>query len=202
MGDKPLLERIIVQLRQAGISRVNVATHYKEEVIANHFGDGSQFGVDIRYVREDEPLGTAGALSRLGESNEPLLVVNGDILSRVDFRAMLDFHREQKADMTVAVRIYELRIPFGVVEMEGDAVRSISEKPVVRHFINAGIYLLNPDVRHFVPANRRSDMTDLIERMVQEKRRVVSFPVREYWLDIGQIEDYQKALADSKQGKV
>lgn len=202
VGDRPLLERIVEQLRDAGIGRLSLATHYKEEVISRHFGDGHDFGVQIDYVREDEPLGTAGALSRLGESKEPLLVMNGDVLSRIDFRAMLDYHLEHKADMTVAVRVYELRIPFGVIETLGDEVRGVSEKPVLRHFINAGIYLLNPEVRRFVPSGKRFDMTDLIEKLVKEKRRVVSFPVREYWLDIGKIEDYQKAVEDSRKGDV
>ena len=202
VGDRPLLELIIEQLRQAGIRRVNLTTHYKGELIARHFGDGRDFGVEIHYVEEDQPLGTAGALSLLEASDEPLLVINGDILTRVDFRAMLDFHREQQADMTVAVRQYEFYVPYGVVESDGVAITGISEKPVVRHFINAGIYLLNPEVCLFIPNDQTYDMPDLISRLVAEGRRVVSFPVREYWLDIGQVEDYQKALADIENGKV
>jgi dTDP-glucose pyrophosphorylase len=203
VGDRPLLERIVEQLRDAGIDRMSLATHYKEEVISKHFGDGREFGVQIDYVREDEPLGTAGALSRLGESKEPLLVMNGDVLSRIDFRAMLDYHMEQKADMTVAVRVYELRIPYGVIKIDEEIVQGVEEKPFIgRYFINAGIYLLNPEVRNFVPADTRFDMTDLIGKLIAAKRRVVSFPVREYWLDIGKIEDYQKAKEDSQKGAV
>jgi len=196
IGDRPLLELILHQLRDAGIKRVNLATHYKKDIIANHFGDGQNFGVEIRYVEEDQPLGTAGALSLLEPSNEPLLIINGDVLTRVDFHAMLDFHRYHKADMTVAVCQYELRLPHGVVETDGTAITGISEKPVIRHFMNAGIYLLNPEMCRFVPIGHSYDMTDLINKVITEGCRVVSFPLREYWLDIGQAEDYQKALKD------
>jgi NDP-sugar pyrophosphorylase family protein len=202
VGDQPLLELIIEQLRQAGIRRVNLTTHYKGEIIARHFGDGRDFGVEIRYVKEDQPLGTAGALSLLDESDQPLLVVNGDILTRVDFRAMLDFHREHQAHMTVAVRQYEFRVPYGVIKTDGVAITGISEKPLARYFINAGIYLLNPKVCRFIPNGQSYDMTDLISRLVAAGRRVVGFPVREYWLDIGQVEDYQRALADVRNGEV
>ena len=202
VGDRPLLERIIEQLQKSGIQRVNLATHYKEEVISKHFGDGHDFGVEINYVKEDQPLGTAGALSRLQQSHEPLLVINGDILTRIDFHAMLDFHREQKADMTVAVRRYEFRIPFGVVETHGPRVTAISEKPTLQHFIIAGIYLLNPDICRYVPSDQPYDMPDLIEKLIAERRNVACFPAWQYWLDIGQLDDYQKAVTDTKKGAV
>jgi NDP-sugar pyrophosphorylase family protein len=135
-------------------------------------------------------------------SDEPLLVINGDILTQVDFCAMLDFHRDYQAEMTVAVREYEFRVPYGVVETDGIMVMRISEKPVMRYFVNAGIYLLNPQVRRLIPNGHPYDMPDLITRLVKKGRRVVSFPVREYWLDIGQLVDYQRALADVENQKV
>jgi dTDP-glucose pyrophosphorylase/CBS domain-containing protein len=202
VGGRPLLELIIEQLCQAGIRRVNLATHYQGKIIAQHFGDGRDFGVEISYVKEDQPLGTAGALGLLDTSAEPVLVINGDILTRLDFRAMLNFHREHQADMTVAVGQYEFQVPYGVIETSGVTVTGISEKPVVRHFINAGIYLLHPEVCRFVPNDQPYDMPELISRLVAEGCRVVSFPVREYWLDIGQIEDYEKALVDVENGGV
>lgn len=201
LGDRPLLELIVNGLREAGIRQVNVATHYKEQLIVDHFKNGEDFGVDIRYVREDQPLGTAGALSLLATSSEPLLVVNGDILTRVDFKAMLDFHREYDAELTVAVRQYEFCVPYGVIETDGVAVKSISEKPQLRHFINAGIYLLNPSVHSLVPNGQRYDIPDLIGRLLAENRRVVSFPIREYWLDIGKAEHYDQAQADVAAGR-
>ena len=197
VGDRPLLEHIVRQLQQAGIRRVNLATHYRADVIERHFGDGSGFDVDIQYVNEDRPLGTAGALSLMARSDEPLLVINGDIMTEVDIPAMVDFHTANRADMTVAVRPYEVQIPFGVVETDGVLITAVSEKPLIRHFINAGIYLLNGDVCGLLPAGEPYHMTDLIARLVAERRRVISFPIREYWVDIGRSEDYERARLDA-----
>lgn len=201
VGSKPLLELIVEQLKQAGIRQVNLATHYKGEVIAEHFKNGEAFGVDIRYVKEDQPLGTAGALGLLEEVDEPLLVINGDILTRVDFRALLTFHREHKADLTVCVRQYEFSVPYGVIDTDGVNVKGISEKPVVRQFINAGIYLLSPQVRRLIPNGQPYDIPDLIEQLVKEERAVVCFPIREYWLDIGKVDQYNQAKADIAAGR-
>jgi NDP-sugar pyrophosphorylase family protein len=197
VGNRPLLELIIDQLRRAGIPRVNLTTHYQQEVITKHFGNGDGFGIEIHYVQEDQPLGTAGALGLLEFSDEPLLVINGDILTRVDFHAMLDFHREHRADMTVAVRQQEIHLPYGVVETNGVTIHGIVEKPVLSHFMNAGFYLLNPQVCQYIPVGQPYDMPDLILRLIGEGYKIVSFPVREYWLDIGRIEDYQQAIADT-----
>jgi dTDP-glucose pyrophosphorylase/CBS domain-containing protein len=201
LGDRPLLEIIVDQLKEAGIRQVNVATHYKSEAISEHFKNGEGFGVDISYVREDQPLGTAGALSLLEESDDPLLVINGDILTRVDFRAMLDFHREHQAELTIGVREYEFRVPYGVIETDGVSVKGFSEKPVVRQFINAGIYLLNPAVRKLIPNGQPYDIPELIQFLIDNGHCVVCFPIREYWLDIGQSDDYNQAKMDMASGR-
>lgn len=201
VGERPLMELIIQQLRDVGIKRVNVSTYHKPEKISGHFGDGHEFGVDIRYVHENQPLGTAGALRLLDrESSELLLVINGDILTGVDFRAMVEFHREHRADLTVAVRQYEFKVPYGVVETDGVTITGISEKPVFRSFINAGIYLLKSEVCRYIPSGQSYEMPDVVQLLVKEGRPVVGFPVHEYWLDIGQIGDYQKAQEDLKNG--
>jgi len=200
VGDRPLLELIIEQLRQSGIQRVNITTHYRAEDIIKHFGDGKSFGVEIKYVTEDRPLGTAGALGLMEAPNEPLLVVNGDVLTRVDFRAMLVYHRENHADLTVAVRRYDWQMPYGIIECEGPRVRQVREKPLFGFLVNAGIYLLEPSVRHYIPKGR-FDMTDLIKRILKDGRPVVGFPIIEYWLDIGQPEDYEQAQKDIKNGE-
>ena len=200
VGDRPLLEHLIEQLRISGIQKVNLTTHYKSEVIQEHFGNGQKFGVDIEYVEEHQPLGTAGALSLLEDTDEPLLVINGDILTRIDFRSLLSFHQEQKAEMTVGARQYEFKVPYGVIETNNNEITGISEKPVIKHFINAGVYLLNPEVRKYIPTGCRFDMTDLIHKLIAAKQRVVSFPILEYWLDIGQMDDYDKAQADVLNG--
>lgn len=202
VGDRPLMELIIDQLRGAGVRRVNVTTHYKGEKISNYFGDGEQFGVELRYVTEDEPLGTAGALGLMARPDEPVLVINGDILTRVNFRAMLDYHREHGADLTLAVRKYEIQVPYGVVDCEGQCVSGLREKPSLSFFVNAGIYLLEPAVLDHIPSGVRFDMTDLIETLIQKGRRVVSFPIVEYWLDIGRHADYLKAQEDINNGRM
>ena len=202
VAGKPLLEHIVEQLSANGIRRVNLTTHYKPEAISGHFGDGSRYGLDIGYTHEDEPLGTAGALRLLEESDEPLLVMNGDILTRVDFRAMLDFHREHAAAMTVAVREEEFAVPFGVVQTDGTAITDIQEKPVLREFINAGIYLLDPRVRGHLPPEARFDMPQLVQRLLGAGETVVGFPVHEYWVDIGELTGYEQAGHDAASGKL
>jgi dTDP-glucose pyrophosphorylase/CBS domain-containing protein len=196
LGDRPLLEHIIGQLRDAGIHRVKLTTHYLANTIESHFGDGHEFGVAIEYLTENEPLGTAGALGQLEAGEEPVLVMNGDLVTRVDFRALLDFHREHDADLTVAVRPYEVRVPFGVVETAGADVRAIDEKPLLKGFVNAGIYLLDPHVLRHVPPGEPFEMPDLIREVIARGGRVVSFPLHEHWLDIGEVEAYRRALAE------
>ncbi|MGO9571946.1 MAG: nucleotidyltransferase family protein [Desulfomonilaceae bacterium] len=202
VGNKPLLELIIDQLRESGIRSVHVTTHYKGDVIKRYFGDGGEHGVHMSYVAEGEPLGTAGALCSLADCRKPLLVINGDVLTSIDFRAMLNFHQDYKADMTIAVKQYDIEVPYGVIETNGVEITGISEKPIIRQFVNAGIYLLNPGVCGLVPQGRRYDIPDLVRRLLEENFRVVSFPVREYWQDIGRLEDYERALTDFAKGEL
>lgn len=198
VGDQPLMELMIGQLRDAGIRRVNVTTHFEQEKIRSYFGDGTRFGVDLNYVSEERPLGTAGALRLLETRQEPLLILNGDILTKVDFRAMLDFHNDCHADLTVGVREYDFQVPYGVIETEGTRVLGVNEKPVYKFFVNAGIYLLQPALEQFIPSAERFDMTDLIQQLIAAGRTVVSFPIMEYWLDIGRLADYERAQEDIK----
>jgi dTDP-glucose pyrophosphorylase/CBS domain-containing protein len=198
VGGRPLLEHMIEHLRDSGVRRVGVATHYQSEKITDYFGNGEGFGVDLRYVPEDRPLGTAGALSLLEDLDSPLLVINGDILTRINIRAMLEYHREHGADLTVAVREYDVQVPFGVVDCQGAEIKAVNEKPIYKFFVNGGIYLLEPRVNRFVPSDQTFNMTDLIKRLLDEGRSVVGFPVMEYWLDIGRIADYEKAQEDVK----
>ncbi|HEY8241702.1 MAG TPA: nucleotidyltransferase family protein [Kiritimatiellia bacterium] len=202
VGGRPLMEHIIDQLRTSGVKRVSVATHFMPERITEHFGDGSGFGVELSYIEEQQPLGTAGALSLMAPSGEPMLVINGDILTQVDFRTMLAFHREHKADLTVAVRKYDVNVPYGVVRSDGVQVRDLAEKPVYQFLVNAGIYLLEPGSFAHVPKGRRFDMTDLIKSLIEAGRSVVSFPVLEYWLDVGQHGDYEQAKQDHENGRI
>lgn len=138
-------------------------------------------------------MGTAGALALMDPPQEPLLVLNGDILTSVDYQKLFEFHREQGASLTIGVRHYSFQVPYGVVEVEGTDVTGLAEKPVRTFFVNAGIYLLEPDVHSLIPRGRRSDMTDLVQLLLDQGRKVSSFPIFEYWLDIGQHNDYQQA---------
>ena len=196
VGDRPLMEHIIDQIRGAGIETVSISTHYMPQAIVEHFGDGDRFGVKIDYVEEGHPLGTAGAIGLLNELQSPLLVMNGDILTRVDLRAFSAYHRENDALMTVAVRKYDVQVPYGVVETNGSMLDRIVEKPVHSFFVNAGIYLMEPAVQGHIERGQRLDMTDLIERLLDAGERIAVFPVLEYWLDIGQPEDYERAKSD------
>ncbi len=200
VGGRPLMEVLLEQLRDSGIRNVSVTTHFKPEKISNYFGDGKKFGVDLNYINEEHPLGTGGALGLLAKPSEPLLVINGDVLTQVDFRAMYAFHREYKADLTLAVRQYDFEVPYGVIKSEGVFVKAIQEKPRFNFFVNAGIYLLQPDVYEYIPSGKRFNMTDLIQWLMDAGRVVVNFPVREYWLDIGQHADYAKAQKDVEDG--
>ncbi len=202
VGGRPLLEVAVDRLQRAGIRRVNVTTHYLPEKIIEHFGDGTGFGVDLNYVQEENPLGTAGALRLLPPWEATLLVMNGDILTDMNFRSLFSFHREHQAVFTVAVRRYELRVPYGVVEGEHGIVSGIVEKPTFSLFVNAGIYLLEPAVRELIPENQRMDMPTLVHQLIDQGLPVASFPILEYWLDIGQPADYEQAQHDMLSGRV
>jgi dTDP-glucose pyrophosphorylase len=197
VGGKPIMEHTIARLEAAGVRTVLVSTHYRAEAFREHFGNGADFGVNMDYVQEDEPLGTAGALRLVGPSTQPVLVINGDVLTQINYRAMLAFHQENDAAMTVGVSSYDLEIPYGVVELDGVRIKHVVEKPTIHQFINAGVYLLEPRAVELIPETGRFDMTDLIETLLKEGHNVVSFPISEYWLDIGQHGDYARAQKDA-----
>lgn len=201
VGGRPLIELIIERLLQAGIHNIGISTNYQAEKIKEHFGDGRDFGIELSYIDEDRPLGTAGALGLMDRPSGPVLVINGDILTQLDFKALLSYHQEQKADLTIAVRQYGMQVPYGVIECDGPIVKTLREKPEVEFLVNAGIYLLEPSVYRYIPKNERMDMTDLIQKLLDDGRPVVSFPIVEYWIDIGQPEDYKQAQDDAHTGK-
>jgi dTDP-glucose pyrophosphorylase len=201
VGGEPILQRIIRQLHHYGIRRIVITTHYYAEKIRAHFRDGKHLGVDISYIHEEEPLGTAGALALLDSPRETLLVINGDILTQTDFRDMFAYHLEHRAVLTVGVRKYEFQVPYGVVESEQTQVRRVVEKPGFCFFVNAGIYLVEPEALLLIPTGRRFHMTDLISALIQRNKTVVSFPILEYWLDIGQPGDYERAETDIRLGR-
>jgi len=197
VGGRPILETIIRRFAAAGFSEFHISVNYRADVIRNHFGNGDALGVDVSYIEEDMPLGTAGPIARLAKQHDtPLLVMNGDILSKLDPVQMIDFHRDNDATATMAVRRYEVQVPYGVVEVDNNEIRSLREKPVTRHFINAGIYVLSPSALDFVPRDQAYDMPQLFDDCRAAGLRTSAYPVEEYWVDIGQIDDYQRANAD------
>ncbi|BDU71018.1 nucleotidyltransferase family protein [Mesoterricola silvestris] len=194
VAGRPAMEWIVEQLKRAGISRMNVATHYKPEKIMDHFGDGRAFGVEINYVNEELPLGTGGALGLLEPPEHPFIVINADVITHLDVLKMQDFHQEHGADMTVAITRQEFEVPFGIVDCEGAALTRLREKPKINLMVNAGIYLLEPRVYSFIPQKgERFNMTDLIQWLLDAGRPVVGFPIREYWMDIGEHKNLETA---------
>jgi len=198
VGDKPILEVLINQFIQHGFYRFYISTHYLAEAITNYFGDGSQFGVEITYVSEEKPLGTGGALGLLPEDVPllPLIMINGDILTKVDFDKLLHFHEEHDVAATMCVREYEYQIPFGVIESDGLYIEAMAEKPLQRFFVNAGVYVINPLLYKNVEKNKYIDMPSLLESHIQQGDKVLQFPIHEYWLDVGQIDDFKRAQID------
>ncbi|MHC4660882.1 MAG: nucleotidyltransferase family protein [Planctomycetota bacterium] len=201
VGGRPLIEQTVKQLRDAGVKHIRIATHYKSEKIIEHFKDGSSMDVKVDYLVEGTPLGTAGALGLIERPTDPLLVINGDIRTEMNFKAMYDFHCENDADLTVGVGKYEFDVPFGVVETKGARVFKLKEKPQYDFFVNAGVYLLEPVAWDFLPDGTRLDMTELIDRMLKAGRSIISFPIWEYWIDIGKIADYRQAQKDFENGR-
>jgi perosamine synthetase len=200
IGNRPLMDFTINQLRQSGIKQVNLVTHYKKDAVVDHFGDGKDFGVDIRYLDEEDQNGAVGVLRKLAPDDSTLLVINGDVLTRVNYGAMLTYHEEQHADMTVAVRMNEFRIPYEVVESLDGCITCITEKPSFQRFVNAGVYLINTAVSGIIPSDQYIDMAGLINCLIKSGKRVVSFPIHEYWRDIQGYDDYRQAVADVENG--
>lgn len=195
IGGKPILELILESFADAGFHRFFISTHYLPQVIHEHFGDGSRWGVSISYIHEDQPLGTGGAVGLLpkDEIQLPMFVMNGDLLTRVDYKGLLDFHQQQASMATVCVREYTHQIPYGVVQSEGDRVLAIDEKPTQKFFINAGIYLLSPELVRSIEPGVRLDMPGILESAIQREQTVSLFPVHEHWVDIGRMEDFERA---------
>ena len=190
---RPVLEHIVQRLARAGIHKLNFTTCFRPEKIMEHFGDGREFGVDVTYTNEDSPLGTAGALGMMEKPAKDVLVVNGDVISEVDFVSMFDYHRESRSVMTLGVLPYEHTVPYGVVEFDGQRVSQFLEKPTQRWCVNGGIYILAPHAFEYLTRGERMDMPDLINRLIAAGEHIASFPIREQWIDIGQPADYARA---------
>ena len=197
VGEKPILETIISNFAEQGFHKIFLSLNYKAEQIRDHFGNGRELGVEIEYLLEEERLGTAGAISLITQKTDlPILVMNADLLTKVSFADLLNSHKLHNAVATMCVREYEFQVPFGVVGIENEQIVNIDEKPVHKFFVNAGIYALNPEVQGRIPKNQYLDMPALFNQLVSEKQSTLAFPIREYWIDIGQHSDFAQAQSD------
>ena len=194
VGDKPILETIIERFRDCGYKNIILCVNYKSNKIENYFKNGKKFGVKIKYIKEKKRMGTAGALSLLKREKltEPFFVTNGDLLTNLNFEKMLDFHQKYNAMATMCVKEYNLSSPYGEVNLINENICNINEKPTHKFFANSGIYVLNPECIKLVP-KKFYDMTSLFKKMISKKKKVISFPIEEYWKDIGRPSDYETA---------
>ena len=194
VGGKPILESILESFAEQGFKQIFLSVNYKAEMIQSHFGAGERWGVRVDYLQESTRLGTAGALSLLPSMpSAPMIVMNGDLLTRANFDGLLAFHRDQGAAATMAVREYDYQVPYGVVRLDGARITAIEEKPLQRYFINAGIYVLSPEVLRHLPAQGFFDMPSLFEKLIAAGETTAAYPLREYWLDVGQRDEFERA---------
>ena len=194
INGKPILEIIIEAFAEQGFKKIFMAVNYKAEMIQEHFGNGDDRGLQIEYLLEEKRLGTAGALSLLpGRPEDPLIVMNGDLLTKLNFDRLIQFHDDHQAAATMAVRDYSHQIPYGVVDLSESYIRKIVEKPTHSYFVNAGIYALSPRALEEIPADTYFDMPQLMSRLSDRGDQVAAYPLREYWLDVGRIEEFRRA---------
>lgn len=194
VGARPILETIIEQLKSYGFLNIILSVNYRADIIEDYFQDGSNFGVSITYIKENKRLGTAGALKLAKDMlRESFFVVNGDILTKVNFEQFMQFHKQHQNNITIGTRKYELQVPYGVVNIEDQRVTRLEEKPLLNYFISGGMYCLEPKVLDFIPDDQYYDITQLINETMESRMKVGSFPITEYWMDIGQMEDYNRA---------
>ena len=201
VAGKPMLEHIIDRAKLEGFSHFVLAIHYLGHMIEDHFGNGERLGVRIDYLREQSPLGTAGALGLLNPRPEAAFVVtNGDVITDIRYGEMLDFHIRHDAVATMAVRVHEWQHPFGVVQTKGVEIIGFEEKPVARSHINAGVYALEPDALSVLSAETHCDMPTLFERLQAQAKRTVAYPMHEPWLDVGRPVDLAAARSNTSKG--
>jgi len=203
IGDRPIMDVIVRQLRHAGAERITVATGYLAELIEVFFGDGAKYDIPIDYFREDEPLGTAGALALIGGLDDDFLVMNGDVLTDLEYRRLFDDHRDSDAAATIATQKREVQISLGVLRCEDEAdpsrLTNYLEKPRIDYEVSMGVYCFSPEVVEHIEPGKRLDFPDLILRLLERGLTVRAWPSENYWRDIGRHDDYEQALDDYAQ---
>lgn len=197
VGNRPILEHIMETLVSQGFNEFYFCINYLGHMIRDHFGNGEKWGVTIHYVEESKRMGTAGALSLLPHVMQtPFLVMNGDLLTKLDFKSLMDFHVAQKAVATMCVREHEHQVPYGVIDLNDNRIVRVVEKPVYRYWVNGGIYALSPQTLEFVPKDEFFDMPTLVDQLIERQLTVSAYQMQDYWLDIGQMPDFEQAQTD------
>lgn len=200
IGEKAILEIQIERLRDFGFSTIYLATNYKSDYIESFFGDGSRYGVNLKISRESTPLGTVGPLTLIqDELTEPFLVMNGDILTLLNYKAFYDYGLSKGFPLTLGIKKEILPFAFGNIYFDGDFVTDIKEKPNFELYILAGIYVMTPEIFQYIPEAQHYDMDKLIKKLLAEKIPIPKYEIKEYWLDIGRINDYEKAQNEFKE---
>lgn len=200
MGEKSLMELQIISLKENGFKDIYVATNYKADYVQAFLGNGTKYGVKLHFSKENKPLGTCGPLSLLkNELNEPFILMNGDILTKLNFKKFYNFGKKSKSNLTIGTKIITTPFRFGNVKTDkNNYIKSIEEKPELKFEILAGIYLFKPEIFKIIPDNTYYGIDTLIKDMLQKKQKISKYLIEEYWLDIGQIEDYRKARKEVK----
>ena len=194
VGNKPILHTIVENFVKYGYTDIIMCVNYKSEIIKEYFGNGDKFGVKIEYVLESKRMGTAGALSLLKERpKDDFFVMNGDLLTNVNFEYLHEYHKDSNALASICIRKYEMQVPYGVVNVRANKVTSIEEKPTQSFFVSAGIYMFSPIVLDFIPKGVFYDMPTLFSELLKHDFPIHPFPIREYWLDIGRMDEYRRA---------
>lgn len=194
IGDKPILEIVIQQLKSYGFNEITIAVGHLAELIMTFFNDGSKHGIKIRYTREDKPLGTAGPLALIkDELKETFLMMNGDVLATIDYSDLINYHKRNKAIATIALNKREVHIDFGVVEIDDSKIVKYTEKPKISYLVSMGVYVFEPEILKYIRPNEYLDFPDLIKRLISNEETVKGYVYDGYWLDIGRPDDYERA---------
>ncbi len=200
VGGRPILETILLNCIEQGFKNFYFSVNYKAEMIKEYFKDGSKWSVSISYLEEEKPLGTAGALHLLEKTSElPIIVMNGDLLTKINFRSLLKFHEESKSLATMCVKEFDIQVPYGVIRIEDQEIKGIDEKPIHTFMVNAGIYALSYETLKIIPTNTYFDMTQFFHKTMELKLKSLVFPIHEYWLDVGKLQDLERAQIDFDQ---
>jgi NDP-mannose synthase len=201
VGEYPIAEVLVRQLKKAGCTEIIFAVGYLAELLMAYFGDGSRYGIKIRYCKENEPLGTAAPLRNISDLSDKFLVLNGDTLTNLNFIQLLDFHKTNKALLTIAGLSRKVPIDFGIMEIKDQRLVNYHEKPTYQHWVSIGVYVFDKRVLEYIPETGPLDFPDLIKLLLRGNQTVAVFPFQDFWLDIGRMEDYQLALDEFEKRK-